>query len=153
MNHIYLENHDHFTLLLDYSPNNGSFNELKRSALPANATLWRGYYVNVRDHVYGYYATIDGPVFFHNEKRYLLADQKYTAKVKIGTDENEFMLEYSNYLCVKVKYPPIKYKNYDNWSDDLMVDFFLWIADALSDHRRAKFVQSNTISVDENFES
>lgn len=149
MNHIYIENYDHFALLLKYSPNNGAFEELRRSTLPPGIALWRGYYVTVNDNVYGYYATIEGPVFFHNKKRYLLTNPKYTAEVKIDSDENEFILKYDGKPYVNVKYPPVKYKYYDNWSDDLMVDFFLWITDALSDHRRAKFIRANTLTLAE----
>ncbi len=146
MNRIYLENHDCFKLLLAYSPHSGSFEELERSMLPADVALWRGYYVNIGECICGYYATTEGPIFFCNEKRYLLTEQKYTAEVEIGIGGNVFMLKYDGTPCVEIKYPSIKYKDYDNWSDDLTVDFFLWIADALLVHRRTQFIQANTVS-------
>lgn len=134
MDSIFIRNNDLFAMVLEYQPGTGPVRQIERASLPPD-TEDNGFYVEVGGVFVGVFASKDGPVFFHGTKEYFLADARYTTEVQKKTGENTFLLKYNNQICVEIKYPPVKYKDYDNWSDEISLDFFLWLDDSLSNDR------------------
>jgi len=145
MDSIFIRNHDRYAMILEYQPGIGPVRQIERASLHPE-TDEKGFYVEMGGVFIGEFASERGPVFFYGKREYFLADIRYTAEVQKKTEEYIFLLKYDNEICVKVKYPPVKYKDYDNWSDEISLDFFLWLADALKPHRRERFVQYRTLS-------
>lgn len=143
MDSIFIRNHDRYVVLLEYQPGTGPVRQVERSSVHQEIKT-NGFYVEIGGVFIGVFASKDGPVFFHGEREYFLADIKYTAEVQKSPGEYTFLLKHDNRICVKVKYPPVKYKDYDNWSDEVSLDFFLWLAVSLSLHRE-RFIKYRTL--------
>lgn len=143
MEKIYIRNHDSYAVVLEYMPGSGPVCQVERDKLPANIKT-NGFYVEVNGVFVGVFASKDGPLFFYNKNEYLLSDPGYTSEVHKKTDEHIFVLKYKNEVCLSIRYLPVKYKNYDNWSDEITLDFFLWITDRLSSHRE-QFIKYRTL--------
>ncbi|MCC7119600.1 MAG: hypothetical protein IT310_13830 [Anaerolineales bacterium] len=144
MNNIFIQHHDIHALILEYQPGVGPVDQVAREYIPMSAEIDRGFYVEVNEIFIGVFASKKGPVFFYDTREFFLADAKYKVKVERQAGEYIFTLKYNEKVCVNLKYPPVKYKNYDNWSDEDMVDFFLWLEKSLNLHRE-RFVKYRTL--------
>lgn len=142
MNSIYLRNHDVHDFILAYSPERGQFEEKARAELGDDVSLSRGFYVNVKGVVIGVYASSRGPVLFHNNERFLLADEACRIELATGVDENQFILRWNGQEHLTIRYPRVKIKDFDVWSDEETVDFLLWLQQSVS---QAQFFDYYTV--------
>lgn len=139
MSRIYLTNHDVHALILEYVPETGKFREIPRQALPRGQSEGRGFYVSVNGAVIGIYASSKGPVCFRNEARFLLSDKGCQVELIEGAEENQFFLRWKGKERISVRYPRVKFKDYDAWSDEEMLDFFLWLSRSVSKDQFFKY--------------
>ncbi|HMR99130.1 MAG TPA: hypothetical protein PKE62_07725 [Anaerolineales bacterium] len=137
MANIFIRNHDLYNVVLEYQLGVGPIKVQKRINLPPDVKTEKGFYVEVDTVFIGVFASKDGPVFFHNNEEYSLTDKRFKADVQKRSDEYTFTLRQNNEARVIIKYPPVKYKDYDNWSDEITLDFFLWLTDSLSNDQEA----------------
>ena len=144
MSKIYIRKKNEHPMVLEYQLGLGPVRQFAAVNLPDGVEKNRGYYVEV-DHVFiGVYSSKNGPVFFHDKKEYFLADDGYSAEVQKKKGKHIFSLKYKNKVCVEIKYQPVEDINFDNWSTEETMDFFLWLTNALNT-RREKFVQYRTL--------
>lgn len=138
---IYVENFDKHDFVCEYNPTTGRYNERLRDEI-SNKELTTGYYVKVNDLMFGVFATTKGPVLFKNDSQFLLEQGKYRMQVDKKLDKNIFCLTINEKQEFQVEYEKPKHINYDAWSDEEMVDFFLW----LSQKNQKKFHEYYTIN-------
>lgn len=148
MTNIFIRNHDLYAVVLEYQPTSGPIRQLERNKLPDDLKTEKGFYIEVSGISTGVFASKDGPIFFYGNKEYFLADKRFTTEVQKTEEEYTFILKYNGEARVTIKYPPVKYKDYDNWSDEETLDFFLWLTDSLTKNRE-QFVKYQTLAIDD----
>lgn len=124
---IYIENFDKHDFVCEYNPTTGVYKERLRDEI-SNNELTTGYYVKVNDSIFGVFATTKGPVLFRNDSQILLEQGRYHISVDEKLDKRRFCLAINGQKKFEVEYEKPKYVNYDAWSDEEMVDFFLWLS-------------------------
>lgn len=144
MTNIYINKMRHYPFVLEYQLEMGPIKQLLKTHLPADTEYNRGYYVEVNHVFIGLFSSKNGPVFFYDKKEYFLADENYTSEVQKNPGEYIFSLKYKNEMCVEIIYPPAEDIDFDNWSTEENMDFFLWLTNALNT-RRKKFVEYRTV--------
>ena len=137
MANIFIRNHDLYAVVLEYQPGVGPVKVQERINLPPDVKTEKGFYVEVDSVFTGVFASKDGPVLFYGNEEYFLADKRFATEVKKTTEEYIFTLKHNDRTRVIIKYPPVKYKDYDNWSDETTLDFFLWLTDSLTNDQEA----------------
>ncbi|MEL7636061.1 MULTISPECIES: hypothetical protein [Sporomusa] len=124
---IYIENFDKHEFICEYHPITGRYTERLRDEF-SNNELATGYYVKVNDSVFGVFATSKGPVLFRNDSQFLLEQGKYHVNVIERLGKRIFCLAIDGKGIFETEYEKPKYVNYDAWSDEKVVDFFLWLS-------------------------
>lgn len=130
MKPIFLRNHNVHKHILKYFPDSGQFEQVARSELEVQEA--RGFYVNVGSDFVGVYASHQGPTCFYNDRRFLLSDEACEVKLTTGKDKNHFALFWNGVEQFSVHYPQVKMTNFGAWTDEEMLDFFLWLAHSVS---------------------
>jgi hypothetical protein len=124
---IYIENFDKHEFVCEYDPDTGMHKERLRDEINDNE-LTTGYYVNINNSVFGVFATSKGPVVFRDDSQFLLEQGKYHMDVVDKMSKRIFQLTIDGTEEVEVEYEKPKYVNYDAWSDEELVDFFVWLS-------------------------
>ena len=124
---IYIKNHDEYKFVCKYFPSLGWFEEKLRDDIGA-VDFNKGYYVKNKSDLIGMFSSEKGPIVFRNHEQYLLEPGKCKMELYESTmDVKVFRLVISGVEVFKVEYEKAKYVNFDPWSDEEMVDFYLWL--------------------------
>lgn len=110
-----------------------------------HANYGRGYYINFEGQMLGIVATPKGPLFFCNEDTYLLKDNFKIQLLHHG-QENTFLFTWKGETKLRIAYSRKLYRKGDEWVDDMVQDFFTWLAMAV---KRKKFYSFYTLKEDE----
>lgn len=123
---IYLQNFESYKIICKYYEKTGKYKEIFKKNTYRDKIS--GVYVNVGEEIVGLYSSYDGPVFFRNEEKFILKDINYRIKVIDKTEKiKEFSLIIGEQKKISIEYYKQKYINYDPWSEEDDVDFFLWL--------------------------
>lgn len=102
------------------------------------AKFRRGFYVNHNGQLIGIVATTKGPMFFCNDKQYLLKDQ-FKFHLLHQPRTNTFLFEWNGEIKLHVTYKRILYKKGNALVDDMVQDFYTWLVAASSRKRFYNF--------------
>lgn len=143
---LHLRNHDKFISILAYNPKSGNHIEfINKSSVQSDT--WIGSYVRSADGtIVGIYASPHGPMLFYGKERFDLALKVHRATVNDIGDLRKFTLYNHEKPVLSILYNPPKYYDYDCWSDEATVDFFLSTKQALESEHFFDFYTRDYIS-------
>lgn len=123
----YLQNFEEYKYCCKYDIKNKSCEESLRTEIMES--VLNGIYVKVTGKFVGIFTSENGPVFFFDDKQILLNKNDYSINIISKSKEfNLFNLELSGNIIFSIEYQRQKYTDYDAWSSEEDVDFFLWLA-------------------------
>lgn len=111
-----------------------------------NIEYTRGFYVHHNGDLIGIVATAEGPVFFHNQDKYLLQEGSYSFLLQKKNTENIFFFEWQGACALKISYTPVLINHGGRWVDDPVWDFFSWLTKAVRKKRFAGYYTVDEIS-------
>lgn len=121
---------------LAYDEEGGTFEATTRAALPREPDL--GFYVDCGVGVLGMYASPAGPVLFRDALRVPL-DGDTRLEVTKGRRRNTFTAWRGGEELLAVSYAPPTDVGIDVWSDEALVDFYVWLANSFPTERFLRF--------------
>lgn len=136
---IYIKNHDEYNFVCEYFPYLGKFEEKSRNEI-GNVEFIKGYYVKNKNDIIGLFSSKTGPIIFRNSKQYLLKPGKCKMEISEQIDDIMiFRLVINGVEAFSVEYEKPKFVNFDPWSDEEMVDFYLWLTNGQSEENFYNF--------------
>jgi len=136
---IYIRNHDEYKFVCRYFINSGKTEEKLREEI-GTVTFNKGYYVKNKGDIIGIFSSKNGPVIFKNNEQYLIEPGK--TKMELSESMNGtsvFRLIINGLEVLTVTYEKSKFVNFDVWSDDEMVDFYLWLTNQQNEQKFYNF--------------
>lgn len=125
---VYIENFNVAGLVCEYQPSTGKYNEMSRNE-HIDKQMNRGFYVNIDGTLIGVFESKCGPIFFRNNEQFSLKQGHYKMTwIEKTKERNHFSLEINGVQTFLIEYPKSKYIDFDCWSDEERVDFFLWLS-------------------------
>lgn len=129
MTKIFIRNHDQHKYVCEYSVGTGACRELPREEMEAqDSQVSRGFYVRNGEHLIGVFASTEGPVFFINEKTYLLRERDWNMEVTQEQDEKRFRFLWKSEEVLSLNYKDPYGVGTHFGADEEFVDFYTWIA-------------------------
>lgn len=105
----------------------GSHAVKRKDEVKVNKT--EGAYINKANNLIGVYASKTGPVLIINDDQYVLKNGNWEFDAKrITSEENVFTPTKDGVSVFELIYPTIEFVDYDPWSSEDDVDFFLWLS-------------------------
>ncbi|MGE5416711.1 MAG: hypothetical protein ACM3UZ_08110 [Acidobacteriota bacterium] len=125
---IILRNHDVYERVGIYNIANGEFEEKLRSDLPDLKETWRGFYITNEKDILGLFASVQGPVFFVNNKMYLLSEKEWSFKIDALSDsKNIFHFYYGGIEEYSSSYTKPTDLSVHAYADEEFMDFYQWL--------------------------
>lgn len=129
MTRIFIRNHDLHKYVCEYSQDAGTCRELLREEMEAqNERVTRGFYVRNGDLLIGVFASKEGPVFFCNERTFMLREPDWNMEVTQEQDDKRFRFHLAGEEVLSVVYKEPFGVGTHFGADDEFVDFYTWIA-------------------------
>jgi hypothetical protein len=124
---IYIQNHEIHKNICIYEPETGQSVEKDRSEFPEIKETWRGFYKSLDSGVMGIFATDKGPVFFVNDRRYLLTEKEWDFEVESIGNNNIFSFWFDKKEQLKIDYKKTDDLGIHTYVEEDVIDFFVWM--------------------------
>lgn len=105
-----------------------NFNPVKEASAAHQKLEDKACYVSFAGCFFGVYSSVDGPVMFVNDEKYLFADKCWAVLVRPGKQMNTVVFSGLKSGIFSFDYPPVKLDPLDPWLEEEFDDFFIWLS-------------------------
>lgn len=130
MNHIYMRHKNDRRLVLLCDKN---YNPISEEYIGKNEPRSKAFYVGFCDGFIGVYSSVEGPVLFINDCKYLFADPSWNIRVQKNLGVNEVSFVGLDQSSLVFEYSAVELDPLDPWSEEQFDDFFIWLTNKRHD--------------------